>query len=369
MSRNLISGLVLLIAIGWGASAARGADKLGLQPRTPEFQSVGPMAFGPDGILFVGDPQAAAVVAIDTGEARPQPAATSLKVEHLQTALADVLSASAPVQVVDLAVHPQSGEVFVSVRIGEQPAPRFVRISGEGQLSVLPLDGILTARAELPNAPEDKEVGEGRRRRNPRRESITDIAYVDGQIIVSGLQKAEAPSGVQSIPFPFAQRSTVASLEIYHGAHGRLEDYAPIRVFVPFNINGEPHLLAGFTCTPLVKFPVEALRSDGKVRGTTVAELGNRNQPLDMIAYQQDGQNFLLTANSARGVMKISTAGLDRAEGIIEPVSGGGTAGQEFETIESLQGVVQLDKLGETHAVLLMQAAGGELTLAAIPLP
>ena len=39
------------------------------------------------------------------------------------------------------------------------------------------------------------------------------------------------------------------------------------------NINGEPSLLAGFVCTPLVRFPVNSLKSSEKTRGTTVAEL------------------------------------------------------------------------------------------------
>ena len=35
--------------------------------------------------------------------------------------------------------------------------------------------------------------------------------------------------------------------------------------------------------------------------------------------------------------------------------TGGGTAGQKFETIESLKGVVQLDKLNDQSAVVLVQ--------------
>ncbi len=51
------------------------------------------------------------------------------------------------------------------------------------------------------------------------------------------------------------------------------------------------------------------------MKGTTVAELGNRNRPLDMIAYKKDGKDFLLLTNSARGVMKVSTDDLEREEG------------------------------------------------------
>ena len=51
--------------------------------------------------------------------------------------------------------------------------------------------------------------------------------------------------------------------------------------------------------------------------------------------------------------MKISTSNLDRAEGITDRVGGGGTAGQEYKTIEALEGTVQLDKLNDTHAVVI----------------
>ncbi len=41
--------------------------------------------------------------------------------------------------------------------------------------------------------------------------------------------------------------------------------------------------------------------------GTTIAELGNRNRPTDMIVYSKDGKDYLLIANTSRGVMKVPT--------------------------------------------------------------
>ena len=46
-----------------------------------------------------------------------------------------------------------------------------------------------------------------------------------------------------------------------------------------------------------------------------------------MIVYQKDGKEYLLLANSSRGVMKISTDGIDDAAGIEAPVRGGGQKG------------------------------------------
>ena len=208
------------------------------------------------------------------------------------------------------------------------------------------------AKAVLANAPEDKLVRRGRRQSNPRNDSITDLAYNEGKVFVSGLRKAESASSVRGLVFPFADENSETSLEIYHGAHGRYEDYSAIRTFIPFNIEGEPHLLAGFICTPLVKFPVKGLSND-KLRATTVAELGNRNRPLDMIVYKQDGKDYVLMANDRRGIMKISTDDISRTDGITERISG--TAGQSYDTISDLEGVVQLAKLNDQYAVVITQ--------------
>jgi hypothetical protein len=188
-------------------------------------------------------------------------------------------------------------------------------------------------------------------------------------VIVSGLSNRDAASGVRALAFPFSDQAAGSSLEIYHGAHGRSEDYAAIRTFVPFVIDGQANLLAGFTCTPLVRCPLNEVSAGEKIRGTTVAELGNRNRPLDMIVYQQGDKHYLLLSNSARGVMKISTDEIETNQGISEPVSGGGTAGQPYQTIEAWEGLVQMDRLNQTHAVVLMQTADGALDLHTVPLP
>jgi hypothetical protein len=183
------------------------------------------------------------------------------------------------------------------------------------------------------------------------------------------MAKGQSPSTVREFTFPFGEGATATNIEIYHAAHGRVEDNAAVRAFVPLHINGEPAILASFTCTPLVRFPIKALEPGKKVRATTIAELGNRNRPLDMIVYEKDGKSFVLMANSARGVMKISMANLDDNPGLTEPVKDGGTAGQPFETIKELQGVEHLDRLNDTQAVVLAKSDKGSLDLSTIELP
>jgi hypothetical protein len=195
------------------------------------------------------------------------------------------------------------------------------------------------------------------------------LAYTAGRILVAGLAAGDSPSSVREFDFPFNESAKGFRVEIYHAAHGKSEDHSPIQTFVPFNIGGEPSLLAGYTCTPLVKIPITKFGSNSTVQGTTVAELGNRNRPLDMIVYKQHGKDYLLLANSARGVMKINTDNLDREEGLTERVGGGGVAGQTYETIDSLAGVVQLDKLDDTHALVVIQQGDGPMSLRSVDLP
>lgn len=360
---RLLSCAVAGLAVSMSAAFAA---EWGLKEGTPELKSAGSLAFGPDGILFVGDAKGATIFAIATGDTKGDPNKVEINVSGLNAKVAELLGANADkVTLSDLAVNPLTGNVFLSV--SKAGSPTLVKVAADGKLSQVGLQKVLMQKVALPNAPEDKEVVTKRGPSNPRGESITDIAYAEGKVYVSGVAGG-SPSNVREIPFPFTDANAGTSVEIFHGAHGKLEDNAVVRTFLPINIDGEASLLAGFTCTPLVKFPVNSLKPGEKTRGTTVAELGNRNRPLDMIVYKKDGKDFLLMANSARGVMKITTEGITKNPGITEPVKTQ-TAGQTYETIKELEGVVQLDKLNNTHAVIVTQSQSGAQDLRTIALP
>ena len=118
-----------------------------------------------------------------------------------------------------------------------------------------------------------------------------------------------------------------------------------------------------------MRFPLSDIVKGEKIKGTTVAELGNRNRPLDMFVYEKDGTEYILMANSSRGMMKISTEDIGREEGITERISGGGKAGQPYETIEDLKMVVQLDRLNDTHAMVIIKGDNDQLDLKVVALP
>jgi hypothetical protein len=331
-----------------------------LKKGTPDLKSIGPLAFGPAGVLFVGDPSGAAIFAIDTGDRGPATETGAVKMENVDAKIASLLGIDkSQILIRDLAVNPASGNIYLSVSRGTGPdaAPVLLRLDRKGKMEEVALKDVKFAKATLPNAAEGKS----------RQESITCLAYVKNKVIVAGLSNEDFASRLRVIPFPFSAVDKGTGVQIYHGGHGRLETNAPVRTFVPYQIKGEDHVLAAYTCTPLVKFPVAELKPGEKVKGTTVAEMGQGNRPLDMIIYEKGGKNYLLIANSARGVMKMPLEGVDTVEPVSKPTKG--TAGMKYETVKELQGVKQLAKLDKDQALLLVEEKDGKLRLETVPLP
>ncbi|WP_435009426.1 hypothetical protein P12x_000679 [Tundrisphaera lichenicola] len=354
-----------MAAVVCTALTAHGAD---LTKGTPDLKSAGALAFGPHGLLFVGDSQGAAIFAIDTGDRTADSAGEAIKVEAINEKIAGLLGTDArEVMINDLAVNPLSGKAYLSVSRGRGPsaAPAIVRVDRAGQLSLVSTENVPFAKAELSNVPTAGAAA--KKGASPRSQAITDLAYVDGRVFVAGLSNEKFSSRLISIPYPFASVSDGTSVEIYHGAHGRYETASPVRTFASYKINGEPYLMAAYTCTPLVKFPVAALKPGTHFKGATVAELGNRNNPLDMIVYQKDGKDYILLANSSRGMMKISTDGIAEAPSISDHITD--TAGLPYKKVDELKGVVQLDAFDKDHALVVIQQEGGAMNLETIALP
>jgi hypothetical protein len=352
MIRRVIFGALLALPTVFASAA----DSNGLVEGKLQLKSAGALAFGPNGILFVGDSTRATVFAIDTKDSKPSDK-SAINAKGIGAAIAGMLGVEEnQILIVDMAVNPISGRVYLSVARGRGPDAQvlILRHDGIGEIEELSLESVAFAESKLPNAPAAGGTG----RRNLRSQSITDLEYHDGRIFIAGLSNEEFASTLRSIPFPFKGVNGGTAIEIFHGAHGRFETRSPVRTFTFYEIAKEAHILAAYTCTPLVKFPVSSLDVGEKVRGTTIAELGNRNRPLDMVAYQQGGKDYILLANSARGMMKISTDGMDRKEGIEERISG--KSGQSYETLENLKGVMQLAQLDAKRAIVLIEDENGQ---------
>ncbi len=364
------AGVILAVSIG---SATAQNWKSGMTEGSPAIKSMGPLAFGPEGILLVGDSKSAAVFAVATDDTKSAGEESELVISNINTKVAALLGVM-PDQILieDIASNPLSNNVYISVSRGRGPEAKSVLVRAmaeNGKLEVVDLGKVWSSKATLPNAPEDREIPNRRGSYNPRMESITDVSYMDGRVLIAGLSNEEFSSTLNAVPFPFDEIDKGAQIEIYHGAHGKFETRSPIRTLTPMMVGGEPQLIAAYTCTPLVQIPMKQIKAGGKIMGKTIAELGNRNRPLDMITYKRGDQDYILMANSSRGVMKINASNIEEAEKIESPVSGGGVKGLAFQTLEPLQGVMQLDRFGSSHAVILEQVESGAQHLKTIALP
>ena len=332
----------------------------------PQMTSIGPLTFGPDGVLFAADTQAATIYALELGDKANGGAAGTQGVDAIDQKIAALLGTDAKeIIVTDLVVHPRTKNAYISVMRGQGTAskPALLRVDGAGKIEVVSFENLKHTKVTLPNAP---NAGTNPQR-DPRQQSITDMAFSDGHLYIAGLSNEEFASKLRSVKYPFATADNGTSVEIFHGNHGQLETRSPVYAFLPYSINNTPHLVAAYLCTPLVKFPVATLQPGTKVVGTTIAELGNRNRPIDMVLYKKDGREFLLMSNTSRGVMKIPTDGFASATPITQPVKTE-TGGIAYETVAAMKGIEQLDLLDGSRTLALSRSDAG-LNLVAVALP
>jgi hypothetical protein len=357
---------VLALALVAGRSSLAPVPVAAADPG-PQMTSIGPLTFSPDGVLFAADTQSAAIYALELGDKASGGAPGAQGVDAIDQKIAGLLGTEAKeIIVTDMVVHPRTKNAYISVMRGQGTSgkPALLRVDGAGKIEVVSFDGLKHTKVTLPNAP---NAGTNPQR-DPRQQSITDMAFTDGRLYIAGLSNEEFSSKLRAVKYPFATADNGTSVEIFHGNHGQFETRSPVFAFVPYSIDNKPYLVAGYLCTPLVKFPVASLQPGAKVVGTTIAELGNRNRPIDMVVYKKDGREFLLMSNTARGVMKIPTDGFAAASPITQPVKTE-TGGIGYETIAAMKGIEQLDLLDGSRTIVLARADGGALNLSTVALP
>lgn len=341
----------------------------------PSFKYFGPLALGPDGVVFAGDSQEVSVYALHLKEALTGGAAGTKPVEGVDRRIASLLGTEpSGIEITDVLVYGPNKNTLISVMRGQgaDAQAALIRVDGEGKLTNIPLASVKYSKIMMPSPPpKSGELVVGGKAYpqyyypdQPRAQrqfggasTITDMAFDGGRLYVTGLSSEAFSSKLRVIEYPFRNVDRGTGIEIWHGAHGQFETRSPINTFVPYTVKGERHIIASYTCTPLVKVPVAALKPGADVRGVTIGEFGNGNRPLDMVVYSKGGQDFLLMANNRRGVMKISTSGFAATAPILKPVQVEDRVGVVPETIATLKGVEQLDKLDDTRAVLLTRNA------------
>lgn len=352
----VLAGVVILAATNKSTSV-----RDGFVTGAPEIKSISALTFGPDGILFIGDSKSATVFAIDTKDIEKVEKATAIEVKQIDQKVAAALGTDVKnISFQDLAVNPLSKKIYCAIQLNDG-TPALLKIEGE-KITSVNLKEVSYSSMALTNAP--AEDAKDQRGRPLRVSSISDMGFGDGKVFVSGLSNQEFSSTFRSIGFPFTKQQDQASLEIYHAAHSQYETNSPIRTFTVSEINGKKYLIASYTCTPLVLFPLEDLKPGTHVKGRTVAEMGSGNSPIDMITLKKGGESFLLMANSSRPVFKVKYKSIEAFQGsLTTPVPESfATAGVDFVSLPVMN-VLQLDKLDDSQFILLQRKTNGDLDL------
>ena len=350
-----------------------------LRTGTPAIRSVGPIAFGPEGILFVADNAGAAIFAIDVGDADAAQDRTEINVENLNTPLAAYLGCSRnDVFIRDMAVHPTSQNVYLSVMRGSGDAALsvLIKIGPDGTPAEVPLEDVSFSQTPIEDAPAEDDGRLEVRLVQSRREgevmvhdnvsyriaedrlrTVTDMAYVDGLLLVAGASNEEFSSTFRRIPFPFDGATLTNYLEIFHVSHGMYETASPVRTFLPYG--GDASVLASYTCTPIVHFSLGDLKTGTEVRGKTVAELGAGNTPLGIVSYVRDGEEYLLVSNSTHPLIKIACKDIDGQAPLTQPEEPVGPPRQELPH----QGVSAMANLNGSHVLMVQEDNAGNVHL------
>ncbi len=331
-----------------------------------DVKSVSRLAFGPDGILFLADWKASSVHAVELPKSGA-PAGGHFNLRDLDRRLAGALGAK-PAAIVDLAMRPGTGEAYVAVVTGDNQTPAVVRLGADGRAERLDLATLRATSLALNDAPQSElKIWD----ETPVRSlTVTDMKWHDGRLYIAGLANTDFASTLRVARYPFTGGQSTVAIAVYHTTHDQMETRAPIRAMTIATLAGEPHLVAAYTCTPLVTIPLAAIKDGAKITGKTIAELGFANAPNGMLAYtaEVDGKpvDFVLVANAQRAPDAVTVAEIAAAnarEGLDKFVPFGRIHGVRTFPLP-LAGVFRIDNQDAARFVALrrnMETGASEL--------
>ncbi|MDT0607711.1 hypothetical protein [Croceitalea rosinachiae] len=358
-----VLGIAAMAALG--ISAAIEKDTVALTADftygNPEISSINSMSFGPEGILFIGDSKKATIYALDTQDKAIKEKGGEIRIEGFDKKIAASLGTTVDdIKIMDMVVNPISKMPYFSISTIDG-TPVVLRLNGEN-LENISLKAISYSEIKI-NDPIGEDVKD-KWERPQRIWSISDLKYHNGKVMVSGLSNKEFASTFRSIPFPFSESQMAASLEIWHAAHGAFETHAPIKTFDVITLEGTDYLMASYTCTPLVLFPMGELTEGVHQKGRTVAELGAGNSPLDMISYEKEGEKYFLMSNNNRPVMRFDYSDIANfKETLTEPVEEFAVAtGVPYDNLP-FPHVLQMDLLDNENVLYVQRTADGDVLL------
>jgi hypothetical protein len=338
----------------------------------PKIKTIEAIAFGPKGLLLIGG--GAQVASVETGDTTPSTWAKT-EIANIDQLLAGKLGLQAKdIEIRKVAVNPASGKAYVALQSLKTKGSVILTIDGSGNIAEFPLDNVKYRSYNLaaPKAAITK---------------VTDIAWAGGKIVAA--TQASDKFGASRVftinPAAKDGSSTQVSTKTFHVGHNKWETHAPLRVLMPYELNGKNNVVGSFTCTPLVTYNIEDAKNDDQVVGSSVVELGTGNTPRSMFAYERDGKKYILISvgrnnkqpafgfPSAYWVARVDADLLKETANINEKApwrigSGKNLVGDRVQVAKEYFGTLQMDKLDAMRALAIVEAKDG-LALRAIPLP
>jgi len=367
MKHTPLLGVVALLAL---AAPALGQQTTVLKTTAqgnPQIKSINAITFAPGGVLLIGDSVGAQLVAVDTGDITRK-AWTTPSIAKFDEKLAARLGTTPKgIEIVKLAVNPASLTPYIAVRVLEGKKNLILTVDADGKVNEFNLDNVKYARVKLDTGADKVAL-------------ITDLSWADDRVLAAIQAGKTFASRIVSVQTPLVNDSTTAafSTETFHVAHNKWETMAPIRTVIPYEEGGKKYLVGAFTCTPLVKYSLSDLQAGAKVKGESVIEVGNGNEPRDMFVYEKEGKKYILMSTyrkfgkpfgtSPYWAVKLDFNVLAIKDKINQQAVRRDVKANQY-MVSAFDGVAHMDLLDRDRAMVVRNDGKGNVTLEAVPLP
>jgi hypothetical protein len=362
MKRFALAAVVLL-----GAAMIARADE-----GNPKLKSIEAIRFGPEGMLIVGG--GSDVVTIETGDTKAT-TWTKTDIDDFDQFLAGKLGLGAKdIEIRRIAVNPASHKLYAAVRSLKSNQYLILTVDGAGKVEEFSLEKVKYQR--YPLAVGEKAITK-----------ITDVTWAGGRIVAATQASDQFASRVFTI-YPGKAAANFYT-ETYHTGHKATETKAPIRCLMPYEDGAKTNIVGSFTCTPIVKYSLDDAAPDVKVKGTTVVELGTGNTPQSMFSYEREGKKYILINVYRNNKQPAPAVGATHAfwcarvdfdmlketvnvnEKALWRIGGKGSvnAADRAVVAKDYFGVLHMDKLDNTRAVVIRETDSKSQKLSVLNLP
>ncbi|MCC6574678.1 MAG: hypothetical protein IT462_12925 [Planctomycetes bacterium] len=235
----------------------------------PGIQSIQCMSFGPKGLLLIGDGKGAQLVAIQTADIKPLGEFKKLTGLHAKLAAKFKLRAS-DIMVTAYAANRESGCAYFAINRQDGRGHMLAQVKPDGSIEEIKLNDVTYSAVKI-NMP--KAAGNA---------IFNALLYTPTQIVASATADASFAAHVMTVPVPFKNECTVVSASSFHVTHGGWETNAPLEKMALWEEGGESYIVAGLTCTPVVKYALKDIKQGAQLKGKTPFDFGGGQQPIDM---------------------------------------------------------------------------------------